>query len=727
MSKLVRIAALLFLFAVPAHAKEWQPSQQENMYIQAVAAGKLWKARELASLAHIDPANIAGHPLVAHLINPWWNIPRPALWSDDIFNYVFNELEQDPNAVPNGMERTVFSTFCQSMLGVTPQDTESTFRRTVERIHVALKRGARVTPYPTKNPVWRESQPLPACLGVYEMLPENSPLKSEFLQLIDLYLAKGADPNELYGNISLYVPLTVAIHHFDTGLLAVLKNHHANFQYTFNTGMKNMCGHGQKRVSPIDTLIADIAAPSDKDVPRAEPFLRAFAAAGGDIKTPIFTCEHETKTLKEMALDNGQTEYARMMMRLESNPPTAADAAKLPDDFHYGGHTAHDSDDLPHMMIAPPAVKQPAPGTGDNVTEMTRVLFGRQQAQPFTFKDILHTPSGAVGENLAITFTPTSDDACKARFKAHAHWALPLLGKQSDHDTDYVVDFTKATRFAITYQPEAFSKHGPPDSQIRNPTYVQRKVPFINVWGDNAFCILGFEDFPTHCSSANKPLSLRVDLDFKPDEQQRAFTQLKTRCQPPAVAPGNLDALSKIMFGSPKPPSAAPPAKTEEGADMLYALYGFSAFKPYTHSMTFLKPDGSRLTLLTDTYTPSLVDSCHLRVAYSRSETTEGKPFFGPRDATYLYDFTKMADINVDIIANPAQGIAHMVGGTIDDARPMVISTTAVGAGARCELGTQPPTCNAANETVTDIHDPDVTPPLLRKAYEAAKARCRRS
>jgi len=727
MSTLLRITALLVLCAIPAHAKEWQPSQQEDKYIRAVAAGNLWKARELAGLAKIDPANIAGHPLVAHLINPWWNIPRPALWPDDVFNYVFNELEQDPNAVPSGMERTVFSTFCLSMMGTTPQDTEAIFRRTVERIRVALRRGAKVTPYPTKSPEWREHQPLPACLGVYENLPANSPLKSEFLQLIDLYLAKGADPNQLYGNISLYVPLTVAVRHFDTGLLAVLKIHHANFRYTFNTGMKNMCGHGQKRKSPTDTLIADIAEPTDKDVPRAEPFLRAFAEAGGDITTPIFTCAHETKTLKEMALDNGQLEYARMMMRIESNPPTAADAAKLPEDFHYGGHTAHDSDDLPHTMITPHAeIQQPAPSKGDTLTEMTQVIFGRQ-AQPFTFKDILHTPSGAVGENLSITVTPTSDDACKARFKAHAHWALPLLGKQIDHDTDYVVDFTKATRFAITYQPEAFSKHGPPDSQIRNPAYVQRKVPFITVFGDNAFCIAAFENNPPRCSSAKTPLSLRVELDFKPDEQQRAFAQLKTRCQPPAVAPGNLDALSKIMFGSPEAPTATPPTKGVEGADMLYALYGFSEFKTYTHNYTFLKPDGSRLTVLTDTFTPTLDDGCHLRVAYSRKETTDGKPFFGSRETTYLYDFTKMADINVDIIANPAQGIAHMVGGTIDDVRPMVISTTAVGPGAKCELGTQPPKCNAANETITDIHDPDVTPPLLRKAYETAKARCRRS
>lgn len=391
------------------------------------------------------------------------------------------------------------------------------------------------------------------------------------------------------------------------------------------------------------------------------------------------------------------------------------------------GHTAHGSDDLPHRIIDTPAeVQQPAPSTSDNLTEMTKVIFGRQ-AQPFTYKDIIYTPSGAVGEDLTIAVTPTLDDACKARFKTRAHWVRPLIGKQSDHATDYIFDFTKTTRFAITYQPEALSQYGPPDSQIRNPAYVQRKVPFITVFGDNAFCIAAFENNPPRCSSAKSPLSLRVELDFKPDEQQSAFAQLKTRCQPPAVAPGNLDALSKIMFGSPKPPSDAPPAKTEKGADMLYALYGFTDFKPHTHSMTFLKPDGSRLTLLTDPYTPSLVDSCHLRVAYSRSETTDGKPFFGPRDATYLYDFTKMADINVDIIANPAQGIAHLVGGTIDDVRPMVISTTAVGAGARCDLGTQPPTCNAANESVTDIHDPDVNPPLLRKAYETAKARCRRS
>lgn len=339
MSILFRIAVLVFLFAVPAHAKEWRQSQQENMYLQAVADGKLWKARELAGLSNIDPSNIAGHPLVAHLMNQWWNIQRPAVWPDDVFDYVFKELEQDPNAVPENKEHTVFSTFCKGILGTTPLDTEIVFRRTIERIHLALRRGAKVTEYPVKNRIERESQPLPECLDSYENLRDNSPLKSEFLQLIDLYLAKGANPNYFYNyvNLTRTVPLSVAIRHFDTGLLAVLMNHHANIRLTFDAGMKNSCGHGQRRVSPTDTLITDIALPSDKDVPRAEPFLRAFAAAGGDIKTPIFTCEHETKTLKEMALDRGQTEYARMMMRIESNPPTAADAAQLPDDFHYGG------------------------------------------------------------------------------------------------------------------------------------------------------------------------------------------------------------------------------------------------------------------------------------------------------------------------------------------------------------------------------------------------------
>lgn len=546
MSTLLRITALLILCALPVHAKEWRQSQQENMYLQAVATNKLWKARELASLSNIDPANIAGHPLVAHLMNQWWNIQRPALWPDDIFNYVFKELEQDPNAVPENKEHTVFSTFCQGMLGTTPFDTEIVFRRTIERIHIALKRGAKVTEYPARERIEREFQPLPQCLDVYENLRDNSPLKSEFLQLIDLYLAKGANPNYAYnyGNLTRTVPLTVAIRHFDTALLAVLLKHRANIRLTFDVGLKNGCGHGQRRLSPTDTLIADIALPSDKDVPRAEPFLRAFAAAGGDIKTPIFTCEHETRTLKEMALDRGQTEYARMMMRLESNPPTG---------FQPSDRNVHEGDVPPYKILAsPPATEQTLP----------------------------------------------------------------------------------------------------------------------------------------------KP-------------------------------PANIDALSKLMFGTPEAPTATPPTKGVEGADMLYALYGFSEFKTYTHNYTFLKPDGSRLTVLTDTFTPTLDDSCHLRVAYSRKETTDGKPFFGSRETTYLYDFTKMADINVDIIANPANGIAHMVGGTIDDVRPMVISTTAVGPGAKCELGTQPPTCNAANETITDIHDPDVTPPLLRKAYEVAKVRCK--
>lgn len=831
------VATFLLLPFVPAHAKEWEPSNPESTYLYAVGAGNIQKARDLAEIGNIDPANIAGHPLVAYLMNPWWGITTPALWNDAVFNYVFVELKQNPNTMPRDKEHTAFSSFCMNMLGTRAQDTDEVFHRTIERIHIALRLGAKTTEYPAKNNWEREAQPLPNCLDIYEILPADSPLKGELLQLIDLYLAKGANPNYRYSyhNLERTVPITVAIRHFDVPLLAVLIKNRANPKLTFKVDKRSDCYGRPARGSATDTLLADIPEPADRDALRAEAFLRAFGAAGGDITTPIYSCKHGMKSLKEMAVDNGQVEYARMATRLEKTPPTAADAPKLPDDFHYGGHTAHDSDDLaadsasptrPSPMPAPsksgscpgpvisvqveadagkfnpPAwlapdttsgslginlsqkwdnlkgqhialhctlsgtmdqlsphvevvsvpdnmttctfaanlmtcteevakkigtAKAVSPATGfiapdTTVTEanglmpeadqqlrdMVYTTFGGETSQRFTIKQNIYTPSGAVGEILTLTVNPKFENACRVRYKVHTHWVRPLLRQQSDHDNEYLLDFRRATRVQAMYTPEAFSKHGPPESQISNPAYVQRTIPMLTVWGDNALCILAFEDFPGKCSSASTPISLRFELPYSVDAQQRAFAQIKKRC--PAPEP------SKTRTPSPQ--------------DGLLALYGFRSLEPIKRHFEMLDTQGNVARQVDIAYVPKIIDGCHVEVTRLQKETY---PTHIQQDQssqfTTRYDFTKFASMRVatepDFEAGAYQADAALRGMTLPQPQQNLVTTYVDGPGAKCIVGTNgKDNCNSAEVRVAAVAVPNITQKDIYSAFNRAAMPC---
>lgn len=733
--RIASITALLFHFALPAQAKEWRPSQPEIMYLQAVAAGDIQKARDLAELGNINPANIAGHPLAAHLMNAWWGIARPALWRDSVFNYVFVELKQDPNAVPQDQERTVFSSFCQNMLdGNSPQESEATFKRTIERIHVALRLGAKVTEYPAQHHWDREWQPLPACLDTYEALPENSPLKTEFLQLIDLYLAKGADPNYRYdyGNLTRTVPLTVAIRHFDVPLLAVLIKNRANPKLTFKVDMRQVCGRGPARTSTTDTLITGLPEPSDKDAARADAFLRAFAAAGGDITTPIFSCRHGSKSLKEMAVDDAQIEYARMAMRLEKEPPTAADAPKLPDDFHYGGHTPHGGEEPaqepPQAGASPTSAPSPEqrpqlanPGREHHKTSvperMASLLFGSNAMEPRVFNLVFYAPDGTPTESKTVTYTMNYKGGCRLEVPVEYKEAFLLENKRSTAHSSAIIDFSKVTDVRVVLEPDALATKYP-EHNTPNPSFKPVVRPVLKIFGDNAACFYGEHGAPQGCiHKKNQYATILLGHRYTDILKQQLLGFLKRDC-----------SASSSDSGNPTPQAKATAAPSPQ--DGLLALYGFRSTAPITRHFDMFDPQGNVAKQVDVAYVPKIIDGCHVEVTRTQRETY---PTHILQDRstqfTNRYDLSRFASIRVanepddEIITYQADAA---LGGMTFRQPPLNVLTTYVdGSGAKCTVGIGgKKNCNSAEVRVAPIAVPNVTQKDIYLAFNRATRPC---
>lgn len=306
------VALLALLAASPGVAREAVPTMAEAAYIQAVAQGQIDKARELATLGGINPHQLAGRPLVSHLTNPWWNIANPAGWSEAIFAYVFDELKQDPNTEALDPNHTVFSKFCNYMTRQN-EAPELVSRRTLARVTKLIAAGAQVSEHPVTDVWMHQAQPLPRCLSELETLyPDSSALTRDNLyKVIALYLANGANPNYEYRhrNSEPSVPLSAAVRRYDVRLLDLLLAHKADLRHIIKLDSQ---GNRSCRTRSILTALPE---PRDVDVPVAEPFLRAYAAAGGDILAPVVGCGQ--RTLKQAAVELGQLDYARMMLRFE--------------------------------------------------------------------------------------------------------------------------------------------------------------------------------------------------------------------------------------------------------------------------------------------------------------------------------------------------------------------------------------------------------------------------
>ena len=98
-SSLVVIAC----FVTTAHAS-WPTScprykggltDLERQYVEAVAYGRIEKAKQIVELAEIDPDNIKGYPLSMRVLG--WQRWSRSIAIPEVYKYIFLELKQDPN------------------------------------------------------------------------------------------------------------------------------------------------------------------------------------------------------------------------------------------------------------------------------------------------------------------------------------------------------------------------------------------------------------------------------------------------------------------------------------------------------------------------------------------------------------------------------------------------------------------------------------------------------
>lgn len=527
MKTLLPAVFLYLALTVSAAARDnWELTQVQAMFVQAVAHGDIAKARYLAQLGNIDPNNLNGHTLASHLSNTWWGKAFPALWSDQTFDYVYGELKQDANVTAVGGDRSVFSMMCLGMMGdgTIYTDPNVVFPRAIQRIRRLIAAGAKVTEHEPQKPSARRWQPLPTCLDQYESLQPASPFKQPLLELIDLYLSKGANPNYSYkfNNSERRVPLTVAIRHFDVELLEVLLKHKADIKLTFQAQPPG-CNSDARRTSTTDTLLADILEPRDQDVGMAEPFLRAFAAAGGDIATPIFSCRHGTKTLKEMAIDNGQVAYAKMAQQValvNSLPPDAT---------------------------APSRVAPQAASPADMMAVLTGIASNQPLKQVYANINSFNEPVEQITINLVPRLTvPCALTVDATRDVSNSRFRGPL-----DHQrTTFVYDFAKmesvTAAWTTDYEEGLLSALGGGPRKPRN--YLEIKLK-----GKGAACFLDKDGKPTKCGDTYTPFWHIIDTRVTPAQIAGAFQRVRAACRPAvtttAMSTTDAEAPSDMPMG----------------------------------------------------------------------------------------------------------------------------------------------------------------------------------
>lgn len=494
-----------------ACARDWDLTTAEATYVQLVGQGQVDKARELAQLGDINPNSLSGHPLAAYLVTGVFGNAFPARWSDATFDYVFEELKQDPNTLVQDAKRTVFAGFCNGMFGGNFAEAPALAERAFGRINTALALGARVSELKVAEAWLREAQPLPTCLRQLEDLPATWPesLRAIVHKVVDLYISKGADPNYeyRYRNDAPSVPLSAAMRRLDVPLLRILLAHKADIRHPIALSEKRGC--------PLRTPASAILEPDDRDAARAEPFLQAFVRAGGDISGKHFQCG--TKSLKDLAVERGQTQYAKMVQMIEkgglSSVPTTI---KTTDAGNISGENA--------------AIASRFKG---DATDTVYTLLALRQLKPFvvTYKTV--NPHNVAVEETRISFTPTLLEPCKLKM-AYRRDVKSLLGTDAPKSYNDITTFDYRKMTAISARIE----EDPEESILRafgGPgKHPPRKVVMIHITGKGSVCTEG----PAGAVRCNEDdeVGLTYHRAFgtnNPMDIHDAFARVKQACSGP--------------------------------------------------------------------------------------------------------------------------------------------------------------------------------------------------
>lgn len=254
------ICALMYSF--PVFAQKLTP--QEIKYIEFVSFGKLKEAREIQSLANIDPKNLSGRNIASYVFG--WRPVGASGMKLDTLNYLFKELKLDPNTPYNEQGRSVYSTMCES---------------------------------PVANPdLFNKLLYSPAAI---------EQLKREFTDKMDVF----------HEAKSMNYPIYTAFRTYDIQLLWLLNDKGAKVDIGFNEG-------GSCQKTWYVNGLSFVPKPQDKDINDAAIFLTHYISRGGDLSKEVsFTrsCTGKVETLFDRALGLGALEYAKMVKHLSQFKP----------------------------------------------------------------------------------------------------------------------------------------------------------------------------------------------------------------------------------------------------------------------------------------------------------------------------------------------------------------------------------------------------------------------
>lgn len=304
----------LLLTAVPPFAEARELSKMQWQFMKAITSGDIDRARDLRSLSDIDVMDFNGQPFIRWLFAAGGG---PNFLTDEAFDYVFKELKQ-PFDLPVGDSPTTtnMALFCLN----TGQASHSRLgnltglQNTLARVQYAIGTGASAKHLPNMSWEFHDRQALPQCVKEYFRWNHNSQTTAVMLQIIELLIQGGADPN--YG-----LPIIKAAETYDVPLLQMLQKHGARVDNVFPVTHETAFCNGSSL--PQNTIIAKLPNPRDMDVSKAWDFLSALHQMGVMVNAPqLFVgfsgtkCEKRQETLLQRALNSGQTEYAKMVKDL---------------------------------------------------------------------------------------------------------------------------------------------------------------------------------------------------------------------------------------------------------------------------------------------------------------------------------------------------------------------------------------------------------------------------
>lgn len=305
------ILGLLVLCVPAAAAQRSSPNNFEYQYMDAIRAGEIEKARDIAQLSGINPRDIAGLPVVS-----WLSVTAATGWSsftdhDATFTYLFDELKMDFNAPWRKGESSLFSMACRSMTALRGEEGRPVFKKNLARIYLALSRGADGRGIRGSDERELGVRPLQVCAR--EFVEEGyEPNRQDLLALMAELIKRGADPND-GGDLA-----GLSAQYLEDGLFTLVAKHGAKLGAIYPVSGKDGSCAG---AAPNNTLLSLIVEPKDTATDYARAFLIAYQASGGDVAMPQSTvgegCRMESKTLKQRAMDGGQFRYAKMVDELE--------------------------------------------------------------------------------------------------------------------------------------------------------------------------------------------------------------------------------------------------------------------------------------------------------------------------------------------------------------------------------------------------------------------------